>query len=116
MRLAVVAGVGAVALIIVWAWNRRPRPLLVSYPGLGPGIVLFSSGTCAACAGARQRLDQWVGPEGYREISWESDVETFERHQIARVPAVAILDSEGSGRLWEGVPPAGPVRRAARGS
>lgn len=115
-RLAVVAGVAALALAIAWAWSRRPRPRSVSYPGLGPGIVLFSSESCAACSTTRRRLDEWAGPDGYRELAWESDADVFERHQVARVPAVAILDAEGSGRLWEGAPPAGPVRRAARGA
>ena len=115
-RLAVAGGVAVIALGIAWVWSRRPRSQPVSYSGLGPGIVLFSSETCTACAGTRLRLDEWVGRDGYRELAWESDPEVFERHQVARVPAVAILDSAGSGRLWEGVPPAGPVRRAARGA
>lgn len=115
-RLAVVAAVASLALLGAWIWRRRPRSRRVTLRGLGPGVVLFTSSTCSTCDEVRELVRRWSGPDGHREIGWESDPEAFERYAIARVPSVAVLDDRGEGHLWEGTPPRRPIRRAAGGA
>ncbi len=100
----------AVAAVILWR-NRPARARSISRPDLGPGIHFFSSATCATCARARARLDQAL-PGQYREVRFEDDPVHFGQLQIKVVPSVMILDASGEGRVWEGVPSLGELRRA----
>jgi hypothetical protein len=81
--------------------------------GHGPGVIVFTSEACSTCAPVIAVLDRRLGIGGYRRIRWEDDPEIFARHRIERVPAVAVLDAAGGGRLWEGVPPVRVLRRTA---
>lgn len=109
-RLLLVVAAAVVAAAAAW-WLRvaQQRPRRVRYPGLGPGVVLFSSEGCASCHPARQRVEEEVG--AFTEVAWETSPEAFRRYQIERVPVVAVLDEAGSGVAWEGVPPPGALRR-----
>jgi len=49
-------------------------------------------------------LTEVLGPKGFREIKWTEEPQPFQTHKIDRVPTTAAVDSEGLGRVWEGMP------------
>lgn len=104
IRLLVVAGVAAAALLVAMIARRgvalRRRP--VEMPDLGPGLVLFTADTCSSCDRARRVVDE-VGVEMV-EIRYEETPEPFTRYGVDRVPALAHLDPDGRGWLAEGIP------------
>lgn len=107
-----VAVLFAAALAVGRSWGRRPAVRSVTMEGLGPGVIVFTSEACSACGPVIAALDDRLGDGGYRRTRWEDDPDVFERHRIERVPAVAVLDDAGGGRLWEGLPPERVLRRA----
>jgi hypothetical protein len=111
VRVAVVVGLFAVALAAGRWWRPAPAVGRVKMEKLGPGVIVFTSEACSACGPVIAVLDRRLGEGEYRRIRWEDDPEVFARHRIERVPAVAVLDAAGRGRLWEGVPPARLLRR-----
>jgi glutaredoxin len=115
LRLLVVGAVAATAL----AWARLGRPTAAwrrrasAFPGLDPGVVLFTARSCSTCARARAVLD---GMEtAYREIEFETDPETFTRLGISKVPAIVEVGTDGKGWLASGVPTEWRLRRWLRG-
>lgn len=101
LRLLVVLAVGVVSIGFA-LFARRGTGLLrrsVELPGLGPGLVLFSSSTCASCARMRERLQAW--PDVV-EVTYETAGADFPS-QIDRVPAVALVDAVGRGWVAYGV-------------
>ena len=108
-RLAVVAGVGAVAVGVALL-ARRGTGLLrraIELPGFGPGLVLFSSETCDSCGRMRERLGAW--PDVV-EVTYESAGADFPG-RVDRVPAVALLDGAGRGWIAYGVVSEDRLRR-----
>ncbi|MEX2423637.1 MAG: hypothetical protein WD990_06635 [Acidimicrobiia bacterium] len=96
LRLLVVAAVGisAVAGALI---ARRGTGLIrrsIEIPGFGPGLVFFSSSTCASCARMRERLRPW---RNVVEVTYETAAGDFPS-AIDRVPALCLLD--GAGRGW----------------
>ena len=100
LRLVVVAAV-AVAAVGGALFARRGTGLIrrsIEAAGYGPGLVFFSSSSCASCARMRERLTAW--PDVV-EVTYESGGE-FPR-AIDRVPALALLDEAGRGWVAYGV-------------
>lgn len=104
-RAAIVLGVLLVAFGMIALLRRRRRPIrAIEAPDLGAGIFFFSSVTCPTCARARAKLDAHLGESGYTEFAWESDADLFTKLNVDAVPAVAVLDQTGSGKLYPGQP------------
>lgn len=99
--------VALVALVAVAVWRQRrvavTRPTPVARPDLGAGIHLFASSACRSCLDARKVLTQAYG-DRFVEISYEDDPTRFGRLGISSVPTVMVLDGDGNGLRWEGVP------------
>ena len=89
----------------------RRRPRRRNLVGLGPGVVLFTSQRCPGCDPVRARLIEVLGPEGFREIKWTENPQPFTDHRIARVPTTAAVGTDGTGLLWEGMPPVRMLRK-----
>ena len=70
------------------AFRRRPATL----DGLEAGVYLFTSETCDSCPRARAALVEVVGAEGFREIAYEDEPETFARLGSAGCPPSAGRD------------------------
>ena len=101
LRLAVVVAVGGAALG-VGLLSRRGLGLVrrgVVIPGHGPGLVFFSSSTCASCSRMRERLVGWPEVE---EVTYEEAGGGFP-DVIDRVPALALLDAAGRGWVAYGI-------------
>lgn len=98
IRVAVVVGVGVVA--VLWAMAARRgfavtrHPIVL--PSLGPGLILFTSSTCASCARMAEMLADFPA---VTEISYEQA--TFPT-RVTRVPAVALVDGDGRGWIAYG--------------
>ena len=84
---------------------RRPGPREASEAGgLGPGVYLFSSSTCADCVPARARLVEDLGPAGFVELSWESEPGLFAELGIDAVPCTVIVSEAGEATRFPGMP------------
>ncbi len=105
LRLAIVAGVVAISLLIILMTRRRPgQSEARDGGGLDPGIYLFTSATCSDCAGARARLAHMLGSAGYVEIKWEDEPGLFTRLGIDAVPCTVVVGEDGSASLNPGMP------------
>jgi hypothetical protein len=103
--MAIVAGALLVIALIVALMRRNPARRVVGSSGdLTPGIYLFTSGTCADCVSARERLVEMLGPSGFREIEWEHDPDSFARAGIDVVPSTLVVGVDGSATSFPGVP------------
>lgn len=115
LRLLVVGAVAGAAL----TWARLGRSTTArrrrssTFPGLGPGVVVFTSRSCSTCDRARSVLDRMQVP--YREIEFESQPEIFTRLRVSRVPTVGEVRTDGSGWVAAGVPTERRLRRWLRG-
>ena len=78
---------------------------------LGPGVHLFSSGTCRPCLDARKVVESVTGG-AFSEVRFEDDPARFGGFGVAKVPAVFVIGEDGSGLLWEGIPARNDLRRA----
>ncbi|HJU52119.1 MAG TPA: thioredoxin family protein [Acidimicrobiia bacterium] len=114
-RIIILGLVAAVVMVAVWRSRRskRTEPVHVSRPDLGAGVHFFSSATCAPCVDARRVLESVYG-DGFVEIRFEDDPAGFGVYGISSVPTVFVLDSDGNGRRFEGVP--SPRRLRTQGS
>lgn len=109
LRLIVVAAVG-IAAVGVALVARRGTGLIrrsIEIPGFGPGLVFFSSSSCASCGRMRDRLQAW--PD-VAEITYEAAGRDFPS-EIDRVPALALLDAAGRGWVVYGVVSVERLRR-----
>ncbi|MEX2279606.1 MAG: hypothetical protein WEA76_05900 [Acidimicrobiia bacterium] len=101
VRVAVVFGVGVIAVLWAVAARRgfavRRHP--ISLPDLGPGVVLFTSSTCASCARMAERM---VDIGDVTEVSYENSGASFPT-EVRGVPAVALVDAEGRGWIAYGL-------------
>jgi hypothetical protein len=105
LRIAIVAGAILVIALVVALARRNPvRKTVESSGDLTPGIYLFTSGTCADCLPARERLVDKLGPEGFRVIEWEQDPDTFAVAGIEVVPSTLVVGVDGSATSFPGVP------------
>lgn len=97
LRLALVGVVAVVTAGVALLLRRGTsvRRHRVRLEGLGPGIVFFGSASCASCAEMRERL-------GGVGIEIDASSPSFPR-SVDRVPALALLDSEGSGWIAYGL-------------
>jgi hypothetical protein len=105
VRLIMVIGtLGAVALVA--SLLRRPDPVghAVSGADLGPGVYLFTSGTCADCLIARDQLGDRLGATGFIEVEWEKDPASFARLGIEVVPCTVLVAGDGSVTRYPGLP------------
>lgn len=105
-RAAVVFGLLATAGVVVALLRYRARttPRRLDVSRLGPGIHFFSSQSCSTCSSARGKLSSVLGADGYVEHTWEDDPRLFDELGIHEVPAVALVDDGGRGRLFPGQP------------
>lgn len=114
-RLVVVALVGVAA--IGWARLSRTGAALrrrsATFPGVRPGVVLFTSESCSTCRRARTLLDR-MGVE-HREVDFGSHPEIFTRLRITKVPTIAAVRPGGEGWMAAGVPSEWRLRRWLRG-
>jgi hypothetical protein len=105
LRIAIVAGAILVIALVVALMRRNPvRKTVGSTGDLTPGIYLFTSGTCADCGPARERLVEMLGPGGFREIEWEQDPDSFARAGIEMVPSTLVVGVDGSATSFPGIP------------
>jgi hypothetical protein len=105
LRLAIVIGAVVVSLLIVAMLRRRPAVSDSRDGGaLAPGVYLFTSSTCADCVGARERLEDVLGSDGYMEIGWEDDPGLFTHLGIDAVPCTVVVGDDGSASLHPGMP------------
>ena len=104
LRLAIVVGAVAVSLLIVGMLRRRPAVSSSDSGALAPGVYLFTSSTCTDCVGARARLGDRLGSDGYIEIRWEDDPGLFTHLGIDAVPCTVVVGDDGSASLHPGKP------------
>jgi hypothetical protein len=103
--MAIVFGALLVIALVVTLMRRNPVRTTVVSPGdLTPGVYLFTSGTCADCLPARERLVEMLGTGGFREIAWEQDPDSFARAGIDVVPSTLVVGVDGSATSFPGVP------------
>jgi len=104
LRLGIVAG-GTLLVVLIAVIMRRPGPRVAGEAGgLGPGIYLFSSATCADCVPARARLVEDLGPSGFVEIRWESEPALFAELGIDAVPCTLVVSETGEATRFPGMP------------
>ena len=96
-------GVAAVATLVLRA-RARGGPRTLPSPDLSPGVYLLTSATCPGCHSARKTLDQALGEAGYTELHWEQEPGVFHFLGVDAVPAILIVEPDGSGVLWPGHP------------
>lgn len=115
LRAAVVVAAAATGVAVARLARRRAarRPRPVRMPGLGPGLVLFTSETCDSCAPARAVIQGRFGARGYREVVWERQPGLFDRYAVGKVPTLVWLEADGNGVAWEGIPDDRLVARLA---
>jgi len=105
LRLTIVIGAVGVSLLIVAMLRRRPAVSGSRDSGvLAPGVYFFTSSTCADCVGARERLEDMLGSDGYIEIGWEGDPGLFTHLGIDAVPCTVVVGDDGSASLHPGMP------------
>lgn len=106
VRIGLVAGALLIVGVTTFALRRRaagpPRSLAAT--GLAAGTYLFSSNGCPTCESARVKLVGRVGEAGFKEIVWERDAGLFSELGVDAVPAVLVVDHDGSGKLYPGQP------------
>lgn len=104
-RAALVLGVLLVAGVISLLQRRQRRPMRdIEAIGLPAGVYFFSSASCSTCTGAREKLQARLGDSGFTEFAWEESPGRFADLDVDAVPAVAIVDEHGRGRLYPGQP------------
>jgi hypothetical protein len=104
VRASLLVGVLLVAGLVVLFLRRKPsRPeRLVPITGLESGLYLFTSTDCPTCQSAREKLSQEM--PGFEEIVWEQQPDRFSDLGVDVVPAVLVVQQDGSGRLFPGQP------------
>lgn len=103
--MAIVVGAVLVIALAVALIRRNPvRRTVESSGDLTPGVYLFTSGTCADCLPARERLAEMLGTDGFREIEWEQDPDSFAHAGIEVVPSMLVVGADGSATSFPGVP------------
>jgi hypothetical protein len=104
LRVGIVAG-GTLLVVLVAVILRRPGPRETGEAGgLGPGVYLFSSSTCADCVPARASLIEQLGSSGFVEIRWESEPGLFAELGIDAVPCTLIVSETGEATRYPGLP------------
>lgn len=105
LRLAIVAGLVLISAVgIVALRSRHLDKAAVDAGNLAPGVYLFTSSTCADCAGARVRLEDILGVSGFVEIEWEKEPGLFAGLGIDVVPCTVVVGSDGSASVSPGMP------------
>lgn len=106
-RLAWVFAAVLIGLLITLLLRRRParrQPVTVRQTKLGTGVYLFTSASCPDCEAARLLLLETIGPDGYSEMSWDSDPEIFRELGVDAVPATLIVSPKDGSVLYPGRP------------
>lgn len=93
---------GAITLLLRGRSKRGPRVL--EEVKLDYGVYLFTSHACADCEPARRMLSAVLGESGFTELSWEAEPGTFHELGIDAVPATLVVDRDGRGALYPGMP------------
>jgi hypothetical protein len=117
LRLVLVAGVVAVALLAGWWAGRRQQP---THPpvDLGaidvpPGIVAFTSTQCDNCKRVMAMLRDLDVP--VREVTHELEADSFAKAHVEAVPLLVITDRAGRPiRRLAGTPTRMALKRAVR--
>lgn len=96
VRLLLVIGVLAVAVLVAFGVNRLRKPphptLVVQGEGDRPGVVLFTSLECTMCKDTIVILRSKGVP--FREITHELEPQRFEAWRVLAVPLTVVLDDE----------------------
>ncbi len=114
-RIVIAAALIAVASIVAWVLSRRrPQPPtqssvavpaqldradfpFVDRPWL---VVVWTSATCASCAGATAKARLLEGPDvGYVEVPWQERKDLHDRYHVDDVPLLVLADPEGVVRV-----------------
>ncbi len=107
-RLGLILGAlmvaGAVTLVMLSRVKGGPRNLAAT--GLNQGVYLFTSDACPDCKHVKGMLDDALGPDGYKELNWGQEPAMFHELGVDGVPATMIVEVDGSGVLWPGLPDA----------
>jgi thioredoxin-like negative regulator of GroEL len=114
-RLLVVVAVVALAAGAAWIIGRVRRPphpgIVVGEEGSRPGVVVFTSTTCATCKETIARLEQMRIP--FREITSELEPQRFEDWGVVAVPVTVVIDAQGRAvDVFTGVPRTRSVSRS----
>jgi hypothetical protein len=106
LRLALIVGALALALLVMLWTRRAPRAgrVTIDATGLGPGVYFFSSATCRECDPARSTIEEALGSGGFVEIRWEEQPSVFLELGIDSVPATLMVSESGSVSLVTGSP------------
>lgn len=117
MRLLIVAGIFALALVVALVARKLQRPvhpeLTVGDVGDRPGVVLFTSTDCSNCKEAIAVLKDEGIP--FREVTHDLEPQRFETWDVLAVPLTVVIGSDG--RVIEtisGVPRRRTLNRAVR--
>lgn len=106
LRLVVIATVGVAVAVFAFVLRKvrtRPRRIIPS-TGLAPGVYLLTSAACVECSQARAKLSDMLGREGFTELPWEAQSQTYQRLGITAVPSTLLVAPDGSGVWHAGVP------------
>jgi hypothetical protein len=105
LRLSLIFGALVVALVVSLALRMaKRRPVLIDPGTLGPGVYLFSSTSCLDCLPARSKLVERLGDQGFVELMWEREPDTFLELGIDAVPATVVVGADGAATLFAGMP------------
>lgn len=106
IRLSLIAGALLIAGMATMLLRRRAGAHRRQIPntGLAVGIYLFSSSPCLTCRTAREKLKDRVGETGFEEFVWEQEPGLFSELGVDVVPAVLVVEENGSGKLYPGQP------------
>ena len=103
LRLLVVGVLAVAAVGIAFAQRRgfAHRRRTRMFPGVGPGVVVFTSAACSSCGPVLDAVRE-TGV-AHRVVEYETEPELFRSLKIARVPAVAKVGGDERGWIAFGV-------------
>jgi len=117
LRVALVVGAVAVALIVAWIARKLQRPvhpdIVVGDAGDRPGVVLFTSTGCGNCKDMIALLKS--ESVSFREITYDLEPQRFEAWVVLAVPLCVVIDADGNVvEIMSGVPRTRTLHRALR--
>ncbi len=107
--------VGTVGLWTAYRTGSRRRAVRTESLRPWPAVVLFTSTDCDACDPVRVTVRDRTPEDLVREIAYQGGAEFFRSAGIDRVPAVVVIDRQGTAvGVFEGQVSSPQIGRALR--